>query len=886
MGAVVLCLALCLAVPSTTWAFKEQDFKKCGDNKFCERLRGQPGPNYAIVPSSISVEGSSLIAELRNQDDSKSFALRVTAHTDIFRVHVSEVDVDRFELTDILQPSLPALVAVQHDTDGKASQLRAGGNILKLQYEPFKVELPGLIELNSRSMFHMEHRRERGENDTHLWEESFKGHADSKPKGPQSISLDMRFPSAMHVYGIPEHATELSLKPTAGPGITSEPYRLYNLDVFEYLSNSPFGLYGSIPYMVALGQGRAVGAFWLNAAEMYIDVEKGQQGIDTQWMVESGVVDLFLLTGPTPAKLSQQYSQLTGTTAMPQMFSIGYHQCRWNYKDEADVAAVNEGFDEHEMPCDVIWLDIEHTDGKRYMTWDASKFPTPQKMLQGVAEKGRKMVTIVDPHVKRDNGYQLHSLATKKRYYVRNAKGDDFEGWCWPGSSSYLDVVSPDIRAWWATHFSTAAYAGSTGDLYIWNDMNEPSVFNGPEITMPKDALHLGTIEHRDIHNAYGYYYHLATADGLARRGEQERPPHGDRPFVLSRAFFAGTQRVGPIWTGDNTATWEQLKVSVPMLLALNVAGLPNAGADVGGFFGNPDAELAQRWYQAAVFYPFLRGHAHLDTKRREPWLFGDKATGRIRTALRERYALLPYLYTLFRAANETGDPIMRPMFHDFPEQPELYALENQFMFGPAILAAPVLDEAATSVDIYLPEGEVFYKQTGQQLARLQSGGPYAYPVTMDSIPWLYRGGHIVARRERPRRSTKSQASDPYTLIVALDVAGQAAKGRLYIDDGRSYAFLEGQYIDADITFEGGTTLKYVPRHAGLQLGLLFERVVVLGYVFKSPTAAYSARVEKTGAVVEVTREAFGGSTERTALVYRMPATPVRKAWTLTLHEA
>lgn len=328
MGIGLLCLALCLASLSLSLGFKEHDFKKCGDSKFCDRLRGNSAPSYAIVPSSVSMDTSTLAAELRNEDDSKAFALRITAHTDIFRVHVAEIDVDRFELRDILQPTLPDLAPVQHVSDGKTSRLTAAGNVLMLQYKPFKVELPGLIELNSRSMFHMEHRRQRGENDTELWEESFKGHADSKPFGPQAISLDMRFTSAEHVYGIPEHATELSLKPTAGPGVTSEPYRLYNLDVFEYLANSPFGLYGSIPYMVAVGQGRAVGAFWLNAAEMYIDVERGGKGIDTQWMVESGVVDLFLLTGPTPAKLSQQYSELTGTSAMPQMFSIGYHQCR------------------------------------------------------------------------------------------------------------------------------------------------------------------------------------------------------------------------------------------------------------------------------------------------------------------------------------------------------------------------------------------------------------------------------------------------------------------------------------------------------------------------------------------------------------------------------
>lgn len=328
MGWILAFLVSCVTVMSGALAFKEQDFKKCADSKFCGRLRGQEGPNYAVVASSVSTEGSALTAELHNTDASQVFLLRITAHTDTFRVHVSENGVDRFELRDILQTKLPDLQPIHHEADGKASTLKAGANVLHLQYQPFKIEIPGAVEINSRSLFHIEHRRERVEDEADLWEETFKGHADSKPYGPQAISVDMRFPAAQHVYGIPEHATQLSLQPTAGPGVESEPYRLYNLDVFEYLANSPFGLYGSIPYMVAIGEGRAVGAFWLNAAEMYIDVERGAQGIDTQWIVESGVVDLFLLMGPTPALLSHQYSALTGTTAMPQMFSIGYHQCR------------------------------------------------------------------------------------------------------------------------------------------------------------------------------------------------------------------------------------------------------------------------------------------------------------------------------------------------------------------------------------------------------------------------------------------------------------------------------------------------------------------------------------------------------------------------------
>jgi len=180
-----------------------------------------------------------------------------------------------------------------------------------------------------------------------------------------------------------------------------------------------------------------------NPTETYVDVMRSgnsSEGAETLWISESGAADFFIMPGPTPGATQRQYSQITGTTAMPPAFALGYHQCRWNYVDETDVAAVDAGFDQRDIPYDVLWLDIEHTDGKRYMTWDKTHFPSPKRMIDDVASRGRKMVTIVDPHVKKDDNYGTHVEATQKRLYVRqpNAGGTDFDGWCWPGSSAYL----------------------------------------------------------------------------------------------------------------------------------------------------------------------------------------------------------------------------------------------------------------------------------------------------------------------------------------------------------------------------------------------------------------------------------------------------------------
>ena len=319
----------------------------------------------------------------------------------------------------------------------------------------------------------------------------------------------------------------------------------------------------------------------------------------------------------------------------------------------------------------VLWLDIEHTDGKRYFTWDALKFPTPLAMQADLKRTGRNMVTIIDPHLKADDGYAVFATAKKMDLLVR--KDDDsghFEGDCWPGRSGWIDYLLPQAREYWAGRFTADNYVGSSASLYTWNDMNEPSVERGPEVTMPMTLIHRTgdgrQVEHRELHNMYGMLQHAATFEGQQTAYPQRRP------FVLTRAFFSGSQRTAAVWTGDNKASWAHLAASTPMLLALSLSGIPFVGADVGGFFGNPTTPLLVRWYQAAVFHPFFRAHAEFKTKRREPYLFGDEVTRQVKTALSLRYSLLPYLYTLFAQHAKDGSLVMRPMWYEFPHDPSI----------------------------------------------------------------------------------------------------------------------------------------------------------------------------------------------------------------------
>ncbi|CAL0319739.1 unnamed protein product [Lupinus luteus] len=918
---ILLLLLTCHISSVLSW--KKDEFRNCDQTPFCKRARSHKPGSCSLFATDVTISDGNVIAKLISKpkpesgseseaepEPKKPLILTLSVYQNgIVRLKIDETEPKnktRFEVPDVVVSEfsnhklwLQKLSTETLDGDSSPSSVvyLSEGYEAVIRHDPFEVYVresgsgDRVVSLNSHGLFDFEQLREKKEGEE--WEEKFRSHTDSRPYGPQSISFDVSFYGADFVYGIPEHATSLALKPTRGPGVEeAEPYRLFNLDVFEYIHDSPFGLYGSIPFMVSHGKSRgSSGFFWLNAAEMQIDVlgsgwdaESGillpsKQGrVDTFWMAEAGVVDVFFFIGPKPKDVLQQYTSVTGTSAMPQLFSTAYHQCRWNYRDEEDVEHVDSKFDEFDIPYDVLWLDIEHTVGKKYFTWDSVLFPHPEEMQRKLYAKGRHMVTIVDPHIKREDSFFLHKEATEKGYYVKDASGNDFDGWCWPGSSSYPDTLNPEIRSWWADKFSYQSYVGSTPSLYIWNDMNEPSVFNGPEVTMPRDALHLGGVEHRELHNAYGYYFHMATSEGLLKRGDGK-----DRPFVLSRALFAGSQRYGAIWTGDNTADWDHLRVSIPMVLTLGLTGMSFSGADIGGFFGNPEPELLVRWYQVGAFYPFFRGHAHHDTKRREPWLFGERNTQLIRDAIHVRYALLPYFYTLFREANTTGVPVLRPLWMEFPSDKATFSNDEAFMVGNSLLVQGIYTEGAKHTSVYLPGKESWYDlRTGTVY---KGGVTHKLEVTEESIPAFQRAGTILTRRDRFRRSSTQMTNDPYTLVIALN-SSQAAEGELYIDDGSSFNFLKGGYIHKRFIFANGklTSVDVAPASSGnvrYSPDVVIERIILLGHT----SGSKNALIEPSNQKVDIELGPLWVQRARSpaAVTIRKPNVRVTDDWTVKI---
>uniref|UniRef100_A0A7N6AEV6 Neutral alpha-glucosidase AB n=2 Tax=Anabas testudineus TaxID=64144 RepID=A0A7N6AEV6_ANATE len=938
---LVFWLALCL---SGTWAVDRGNFKTCDQSAFCKRQRAlKPGESpYRALLETLELTNTRLTLQLINDNNKVRLLLELyRLQGNITRVKINELKPlkPRYEVPDVLirEPPTEPLSLLSQDENGVVLSLGAESQRVIVSARPFRLDIMEgsdvVMSLNSRGLLTFEHLRMRKDTKTRLtqqtrlryytlkctfffsssvvfqmflllfslfacqtakeeeekvedgmWEETFKSHSDSKPNGPSAVSLDFSLPGVEHVYGIPEHADNLRLKTTDN----GDPYRLYNLDVFQYELYNPMALYGAVPVMLAHNTQRTTGIFWLNAAETWVDISSNTAGktvfgkmldyvqgssetpqTDVRWISESGIIDVFIMLGPTPKDVFSQYASLTGTQSFPPLSSLGYHQCRWNYNDQEDVQAVDAGFDEHDIPYDFIWLDIEHTDGKRYFTWDPHKFATPKEMLQGLMDKRRKMVAIVDPHIKVDSNYKIHNEIRSRGFYVKNKDGGDYEGWCWPGSAGYPDFTREDMRAWWASMFAYDQYEGSMENLYTWNDMNEPSVFNGPEVTMHKDAMH-GAWEHRDVHNLYGLYVQMATADGqLQRSGGTERP------FVLTRAFFAGSQRYGAVWTGDNAAEWDHLKISIPMCLSLGLVGISFCGADVGGFFKSPSAELLVRWYQTGAYQPFFRAHAHLDTPRREPWLFGPENTALIREVVRQRYTLLPYWYQQFYQAHRTGQPVMRPLWVEYPQDPATFAVDDEFLIGRDLLVHPVTEEGARGVTAYLPgkDGVWFDVHTFQK----HNGAQNLYiPVTMSSIPVFQRGGSIIPRKLRVRRSSSCMEDDPYTLYVALNLQ-RTAEGELYIDDGHTFNYEKKEFIHRRLSFANNilSSVNLAP-DAQFTTRSWIERIIILGA--SKPSKVTVKTTDGQENPVE-----FDFDASMSVLTLRKPGVNAGADWTVTL---
>jgi alpha-glucosidase len=576
-------------------------------------------------------------------------------------------------------------------------------------------------------------------------------------------------------------------------------------DIFHYTPTDP--LYESFPFFLAWREGRSYGIFFDNTYRSSFDM--GKESADYySFGASSGPLDYYFIYGPEPKQVIFLYTELTGRMPLPPLWSLGYHQCRWSYYPESRVRQIADEFRKRRIPCDVIWLDLDYTDEFRAFTWDKNRFPNPKKLVSDLREQGFRVVVISDPGIKVDRGYHVCDQGVAGNHFVRLPDGELVIGPQYSPECYFPDFAKSSTREWWGNLYRDYLDIGIAG---IWADMGEPSA-NGFKRTLPLEAVHEvnGRItDHREFHNVYGLEMVRAICEGLLRL----RP--NTRPFILSRSGFSGIQRYAAVWTGDNESSWEHLRLSIPMCLNIGISGEPFVGVDIGGFRRSPSPELYARWIQLGIFYPFCRTHTMLGTPDQEPWSFGEEVEKISRKYIELRYQLLPYIYNCFYQASQTGVPVMRAMFIDFPKDPVVfsgspdgYVSERQFMFGDWLLVSPVVYENNKTSVVYLSEGEWFNFWTNE---RHDGMFPTMIDTPLDFCPIFVRGGAIIPMRDVAQYSDEKTV-DP--LILSVYPSG-TSKAQYYEDDGASLDYTRGEFLLVNYTCsktENGITFEISER--------------------------------------------------------------------------
>jgi alpha-glucosidase len=623
------------------------------------------------------------------------------------------------------------------------------------------------------------------------------------------FTLRKAMPLAEHYFGLGDK--------TGGMDRRGGSFADWNTDAFGFTAATD-PIYKSIPFFLGVGgAGGSWGLFLDNSWRTSFDF--GRREEDTLAIGSNdGPIDYYLIAGPTTAEVTRRYADLTGHAPLPPRWALGYQQSRYSYMSAAELRQVADRLRAEKVPTDVLWLDIGFLDKNTPFTVDKTTFPDLPGLIREEGKDGFKIVTISDLHVaaNRPAGtYPPYDTGKPIDAFVHRADGQVYVAPVWPGPSVFPDFTLPGVRSWWGGLFKDQVAMGVAGS---WNDMNEPAVFDTPTKTMPLDNVHRiagdgfapRTASHAEIHNIYGMENTRATMEGLKRFAPDERS------FVMTRASYAGGQRYAVTWTGDNSATWDHLKLSVQQIVNLGLSGFGWSAADVSGFAGGPSADLLTRWFEIGAFYPVFRDHSATGTPRVEPWVDGPEHLAIRRRFVEERYRLMPYLYALADQNARVGDPVLRPVFYDYPTALRLPCDQSwSFTLGKAILVAPPPHPESPQVyDICLPAGGWYDYWTGKRVGAaaitddrpVQSasqatgeahsqGDKLTVTPSLASLPVFVRAGTILPRQAVVQSTTETPKGP-----LMLDVyPGDDCAGTLYLDDGHSMAYTHGGFLRQEV---------------------------------------------------------------------------------------
>jgi len=586
------------------------------------------------------------------------------------------------------------------------------------------------------------------------------------------VQWNRRLPEQEWSYGLGQRASSLNLR--------GKRLALWNADPRPY-SRGTDPVYCSIPFYLGVRADLAYGIFWDNPARGYVDVGAGKSN-EMTFFAEDGELRFYLMAGSTAQTVLALYTELTGRMPLPPMWALGFHQSRSSYKSDAVFRSLANEFRQRRLPCDALYFDIEYMDDYQCFTWDRKNFALLPGLLSDLERQGFKSVTILNPGIGVKTGDPVYEEGVQEDVFLKYPDGTWVAGPVWPSQCYFPDFTCARVRAWWADRINTLVQAGFAG---IWTDMNEPALMTTkPGETLPDYVRHdwdgLGQTHVQGGHNVYGMLMARATREGLIKY----RPDK--RPFVITRAGYAGMQRYASSWTGDNVSSWDHLRLSISMVLNMGLSGAPFTGPDIGGFWGEPDGELYTRWMQLGSMLPFFRVHSMQWSPPQEPWAFGERYEHIIRHYLELRYQLLPYIYSTFAQCAQEGLPIIRPVFMIEPDNPDARTIDDEFLLGDSILVAPVLEPKATQRQVYLPRGVWYEYDTGRLIDGAQE---VTIAAPLERMPIYIRAGRVI-----PMWPVMQYVGERRLEESRLRVYAGSGESSVYEDAGEGMAYQRGEY--------------------------------------------------------------------------------------------
>ncbi|MBK9255317.1 MAG: glycoside hydrolase family 31 protein [Saprospiraceae bacterium] len=625
-------------------------------------------------------------------------------------------------------------------------------NINKIDLKISFTDLSGRIICRDEKGFH--------------WEENQKD-------GGYFVKMSKVIQEGEHYYGMGDKTMHLNLR---GRRVVNWATDTYGFKKYE----DP--IYKCIPFYTAIQESFGYGIFFDNTFKSHFDFGSERRAVTSFW-ADGGEMNYYFIYGPELIDVTRRYTMLTGVPDLPPLWALGYQQCKWSYYPESKVMEVTKKLRDLSIPCDAFYLDIDYMDGFRCFTWDKNKFPDPKAMVKRLKEDGFKTIVIIDPGIKIDPNYSVFKEGLANNFFCRRADGPYMKGKVWPGDCYFPEFTNPRVRKWWSGLFQELIE--DTGVRGVWNDMNEPALFEVDSKTFPDDVRHDydgHPCSHRKAHNIYGMQMAKATYKGLKRFNQNQRP------LVITRSAYAGTQRYAAAWTGDNIASWEHLWVANMQCQRMSISGYSFVGTDIGGFTEHPTPELFVRWMQLAVFHPFFRTHSSGDHGEQEPWSFGEEALGIVRKFIELRYRLLPYVYSTFYQYVAEGTPMIRPIsVEDQHDHDTLYRVD-EFLLGDHILACPVLEPNVVSRYVYLPKG-TWYSYWDDEM--FEGGKEIKASAALDQIPVFIRGGAVIPHF--PVMQFVGQVKVEQ-LTLHCYYGQNETESLLYEDDGDGYDYEKGIY--------------------------------------------------------------------------------------------